>query len=266
MGDKADKRKKTRRAADSSSSDSDSDCDQGMTRRSKKIRSGMNAKAGSRVQSPKIWPHIDLDFQYVATPVKFAELSLEQLVAGEAKTTLNCTVSDEVQGQLRLLAKVCYWQLLTKDWPKVRSLYAAVMRGVETGEMMWDGSWERYEYMSLSSKASVPGADDKRKKGDNLFCKAYQKDDCSLQPPHKSWIGGFRSWSHTFVPSVGNKTRRDILILRFPLTVLITAHHLAPNEGAGGLLWTREDPRKFWWSLSWTRHWRMIRCFMKLTI
>ena len=114
-------------------------------KKSKNVKSGMLAKATHNIKKPTIWPHFNLQLAYAAAPITFAQISFEQLVAGEIKTISDCHDEVEAKGRLALLSKLALLKTRNYPWGKLRDLYAAFVREIEKDEAKWNSDWRHIE-------------------------------------------------------------------------------------------------------------------------
>ena len=112
---------------------------------------------------------------------------------GEADILLHCDRTKEFRARLGLMKKLGYWAA-EFDWPSVRSIYAAILRGIETGREDWGFDPREYASDMLTANVSVKqvtGGKDKEvcRPRDFFFCGPFQKGECNLDAPHIASIG-----------------------------------------------------------------------------
>ena len=114
---------------------------------------------------------------------------------GEAEVMLTCRNPVEVRARLQLMRRIGYWQH-KYDWGATRNVYAAILRGIETGKETWHTLEIReYEDMLVTKckdrdREDGRGGTGKGKRShDTFFCAAYQKGECSLDAPHMARVG-----------------------------------------------------------------------------
>ena len=133
--------------------------------------------------------------RYVTEPLTFNQLNFAQFVGGEARTIVKTTDPVEIFGRLRVLSKVAYLKDQCKSWDKARAVYFAIVSSIEEGEATWNSSFAHYDLMcpavpekvrSDTKFATNFGRKQTQKR--DLYCREFQKGECNVQPPHKSWI------------------------------------------------------------------------------
>ena len=182
-----------------SDSDSEPDCvasDQRRrsTKRGRRLRSGMEARATDVVVNPQFWPHVALPLEQVGKSFAFAELDLRLLVAGELEIVTADSVSRcEKEGRLGLLKDVTYIAG-NQGWQAAKNIYSAVVRKIELGLLQWDSDFSSVCQVVLlkaqHSQASGSRFNNKKAfpRGQDLptawFCRAYQSHSCEKKAPH----------------------------------------------------------------------------------
>ena len=209
----------------SSSSDStSSDSSHKKRRRKRKLKSGMFAKYSSKIVKPQKWPHNHLDPHFINPLPKFADISWDQLVAGELAVILSCSKHQQVLGRLKLLKQLAYWKIRTGDFPKVRQLYMGVLNAIEQGESSWSSNFQLLEMMIMGDATktiprktgeksqSQPTASQSGKDKDRVFfCKKYQVGECEetlKDHAHRGWLGNSTRLLHHVCAACLLKKRR----------------------------------------------------------
>ena len=106
----------------------------------------MQLDLGKKVIYDVEWAHHWVGKEYDANPLAFNQMKIGQYIMGEAEIVLNCSKPEEIRARLRLMRRMGYWQ--TKyDWVSARNIYAAILRGVETGREDWGFDIRDYEDM-----------------------------------------------------------------------------------------------------------------------
>ena len=163
--------------------------------KNKKLKSGMLAKPSDNIKSVEIWPHFSLQYAYAASPVRFEDMTFEQLVAGELKTIISCTDVIEIRGRLELLFRITHLKIKGYMGEVLRSFYAAVVRAIEQYEKTWASDMKPIEEFCIDPadriktrvSAAKGGAS---RKGEEWFCKAFNRTEgCTLSPPHEAMVG-----------------------------------------------------------------------------
>ena len=168
----------------------------------KNVKSGMLAKATHNIKKPTIWPHFNLQLAYAAAPVTFAQITFEQLVAGEIKTISDCHDEVEAKGRLSLLSKLALLKTRNYPWGKLQDLYAAIVREIEKDEAKWNSDWRHIEeavidpmdrLRSTQSQRPTSTSEDrskKPKKKEEWYCKDYNSaGGCSKESPPEAVVG-----------------------------------------------------------------------------
>ena len=92
------------------------------------------------------WAHHWLGKEYDANPISFNQMKIGQNIMGEADIILNCSKPEEMRARLNLMRRMGYWQV-KYDWTAARNVYAAILRGIETGRESWNFDIKDYEDM-----------------------------------------------------------------------------------------------------------------------
>ena len=167
-----------------------SNCSQISKHKKPKYKSGLATRSVHKIQFEVEWAHHWLGKEFEANPVPFNQLKLGHYIMGESNILLGCTKPEEFRGRLKLMKKLGYWQLKF-DWQSARNVYAAILRGIETGRETWNFNLRDYEDMLILAAVNnmqVKG-DQPKKLRDVYFCAAYQKGECALEAPHLAPIG-----------------------------------------------------------------------------
>ena len=208
----------------SSSSDSDSSCSSRKKRKRKhKLKSGMFAKYSSKVVKPQKWPHNHLDPHFINPLPKFADLTWDQLVAGETAVILACSNFKQVLGRLKLLKQLAYWKIRTGDFPRVRQLYMGILNAIEQGESSWSSNFQLLEMLIMGDTArpiprklgeKPPPASKDKDKDHVFFCRKYQVGECTetlRDNAHKGWLGSTsRLLHHICATCLLKKRKREM--------------------------------------------------------
>ena len=111
---------------------------------------------------------------------------------------LRTTDLEEICGRLRVLSKIAYLCDQCKSWDWARSAYFAILSSIEEGEATWSLSFGHYDMMCLAPIGNMPeskieyrpapSSKLKPQSKKEFFCRDFQRGDCSIPPPHKSWI------------------------------------------------------------------------------
>ena len=161
-----------------------------------KIMSGIEAKPSDNVNSAKVWPHYSLQLSYAVAPIRFDEITFEQLVAGEIHTIINCSDNVEVRGHLNLLFHITYLKIKRYIWSALRSFYAVVVRSIEQHENTWASDFKCIEEFTIDPCDRIRMQPDKPrghaadKHWEEWFCWKFNlAKGCHLDAPHDSMVG-----------------------------------------------------------------------------
>ena len=190
-----------KRKLDEEAGDTDGESDNSINSHSscknkhRKLKSGIAVKSGQKVRYEVEWAHHWLGKEFDANPVAFNQMKIGYYLMGETDIILNSSKPKEMRARLKLMRKIGYW--ITKfEWNSVRNIYAAVMRGIETGRESWDFEVKDFEDMLTSARPStvqVQGTREEssrnRRPRDSYFCGPYQWGDCSQESPHTAKVG-----------------------------------------------------------------------------
>ena len=119
-------------------------------------------KATASIEHKEVWPQKNLLEDLADAQMEFKQLQFEHFVAREVRTIEVCTEPEEIIGRLRLLRKMSY--LRGNRWNVIRTMYAAVIRSIETGENNWSSNFDRFENI-LNKREEGKEFKDKNKTG-----------------------------------------------------------------------------------------------------
>jgi hypothetical protein len=107
------------------------------SKKGRKIKSGIEAKASDKVKRAQLYPHSTLQYEYLAKGANFWDLDFRALVAGEMEIITHPGISEEERmGRCHLLKKIAYYHPIY-EWNALLNLYAAVLRRIELGQATW---------------------------------------------------------------------------------------------------------------------------------
>ena len=93
------------------------------------------------------------------------------------------------------MSKIGYWSA-KYDWQSARSIYATILRGIETGRETWSFDPRDYAEDMLNVPAHKVHAGKDRERDhevkrphDVFFCAMFQKGECNLDAPHVANVG-----------------------------------------------------------------------------
>ena len=84
----------------------------------------------------------------------------------------------------------------TKNWEACREYYAAILVSIELGEEEWESNFRRFDNMlprrvirmaenrDSVRKDKTGERSERRRVPEIVFCKQYQRGNCTLQSPH----------------------------------------------------------------------------------
>ena len=171
------------------SSDSDNCCS--CKHKSKSNKSGRLDKPSTNVKTRLHWPHMFQNKRYVTKAHMFEELTFELFVGGETRIILNSRNPEERYGRLRILEQCAYWVDKSRDWQQVRGIYTAILESIEVGDARWTSDFSHYDSLiTRVNKIQEKGDKSKVKKGNDLFCRDYNRNECSITAPHRAWVKG----------------------------------------------------------------------------
>lgn len=160
--------------------------------KNRKLTSGYGIRSGQKVRYEIEWAHHWLGKEFEANPVAFNQMKMGQYLMGESDIILNCAKPEEIRARLKLMCRMGYWQI-KHNWVSARNIYAAIMRGLETGREDWNFDMPEYEDMlmttSVKQQSSVKEEKTVRKGRDTYFCRPYQWRECDLDSLHMASLG-----------------------------------------------------------------------------
>lgn len=160
-------------------------------------KSGKSKKISSRVVSPQIWPHSELNLGYVSKELKYDELTIEEFVAGySAILSLPSLSSREKRERIIHLNGLMYLATIY-EWSDVRCFHAAVLAEIERGRISWTDSFAAIEARSFAGCTRKINANkgDGTKRQPTLFCREYNKGNCSHgSKDHYATLRGEKKW------------------------------------------------------------------------
>ena len=206
-----------RRREEDVESDGESVNSHSINMKTRVYKSGLGVKSGQRVRYQIEWAHHWLGKEFEANPVAFNQMRLGQYLMGEADIILNCAKPEEIRARLRLMCRIGYWQT-KNDWIAARNVYAAIMRGLETGREDWNFDIRDYEDMLGTSVARQGGVvKDEilvKKPREVFFCGPYQRGECDVDSLHYATIGadGSQNWFIISAPHACSRKARRLHI------------------------------------------------------
>ena len=84
--------------------------------------------------NPEVWPQKSLLEDLVDAELGLRQLNCKHFVAGEVRTIENCTDAMEIMGRLQLIRHMAYLKIRGNEWSLIRTMYAEIVRAIETGE------------------------------------------------------------------------------------------------------------------------------------
>ena len=191
---------------------SNSDSEEAVRTKHRKIKSGINAKPGSKVKQELTYPHFSLGqlSSFMGANLTFHTLSYEQFLAGELETIVMSDSNVEKKGRILLLRKIAHWKLQTNaTWQQIRNTYAMIVRKIENCEITWEHNFDLFE-RHIYEKVQIKTEKTAKSKAE-WFCKQYQKPEgCNKDPPHLMKIGTTLKMVHHFCAAcwIKDKSKR----------------------------------------------------------
>jgi hypothetical protein len=171
------------------------------------LRSGRVAKNCDIVLLSLLWPHTSLKFSYASRDIKFEELDIALLVAGELEIQANPSIQpSEKLHRLNLLQSIMYFSK-RYVWSNCLDYFGAILAHVERGGLFSDSealaviqqntlnsvkkplpissstpspSTNTITYPTQHMPVPQPAATQSRP----WFCKPFQNGSCQLAEPH----------------------------------------------------------------------------------
>lgn len=171
--------------------------DKGKRHKVSKCKSGIDAKPSDRIKEPLLWPHCLLQYEYVAKEVKFHDLSLPLLIAGELEIIGSGLIPDsEVSARIKFLKMLVYYAHDKVSFFALRDWYAAFLRAIELGRATWGDDplvygepiLRKARMVSYNRSGQAPAVSPLE--GETYFCLDYQFSKCSLSTPHHAHVKG----------------------------------------------------------------------------
>ena len=160
----------------------------GNCKHKKKLKYGMLDKATANIEHKEVWPQKNLLLDLADAEIEFKQMMFEHLVAGELRTIETCTDIVEMRSRLRLLRRIAYLKIRGHKWQQIRTMYAAILRSIETTECTWASDFDRFEAV-LTRKREEKKVD-KPKNPKDWFCKDFNKPGgCREMANHWRTVG-----------------------------------------------------------------------------
>ena len=155
-------------------------------------QSGLAIKSAHRVKFEVEWAQHNLGKEFEANPISFNQMRLAHFMMGETEIILRSQNPSEMRAHLKLMRKLAYWQL-KYDWASALNIYAAILRGIETGWETWNFNTRDYEDMLIGLNPTKQNKSEpygpKKAPRDVFFCSDYQQGECQLAAPHQAKVG-----------------------------------------------------------------------------
>ena len=162
--------------------------------------SGINKKALDVVENELLWPHSQLQYQYVNQNVSFQNLNFPLFVAGELEIITNDSLSVEERTARLEFLKVLSYEHNSYSFNAITDWYASYIRNIELGRNSWNFNFyksgqavlsryrpEHFDAGNSNVSTVVPR---KPKSPKVFFCAAFNKGVCSLASPHSATLKG----------------------------------------------------------------------------
>ena len=181
-------------------------------KRAGKFKSGKEARVTCTVRYPQLWPHSQLTFVHNKREIRYEDLTIEEFVAGygEILQTPNIT-EQEKSARLRHLVSLMYFAQ-QYEWHAVLSFHGAVLLEIERGLLNWGASFIHLESRTLYSHLkSSTNTRPSKSTMPILFCRDYQRQQCTHSQDHFGYIRGERKWLRHICAECWTKNRQQEL-------------------------------------------------------
>ena len=166
----------------------------------KSLKSGKESEITTTVLYPQLWPHSFLSPTNARRDIKYDELTLEEFVAGYGQILQSPDiVENERSARLKHLVSLMYFAQ-QYDWQAVLSFHGAVLLEIERGLLQWGDSLFHLESRTLyghpkTTKSSTSGGSSTSSNSSAvLYCRDFQRQQCSFQQAHYGYLRGERKW------------------------------------------------------------------------
>ena len=180
--------------------------------RAGKLKSGKEARVTCTVRYPQLWPHSHLTFLHHKRETRYEDLKLEEFVASYGEILQSPDITDqEKTARLRHLVSLMYFAQ-QYEWHAMLSFHGAVLLEIERGTLKWGDSFLHLESRTLYShlKSSTSTRPNKSAMP-ILFCRDYQRQQCSQSQDHYGYIRGERKWLRHICAECWTKNRQQEL-------------------------------------------------------
>ena len=161
-----------------------------VSRRSagKSLRSGKTVKPTSKVISPQLWPHSELNLSACSKEVTYDKLSIEEFAAGYATILRSRKLStSEKQAREEHLIHLMYLAM-KYEWHAVPAYHGAVLLEIEGGHAAWGASFHHLDARILQGHFKLSGTSVRQSASQDsrpvLFCQDYQRGTCNFSRNH----------------------------------------------------------------------------------
>ena len=162
------------------------------------VKSGITAKATSKVRREMTYPHFTLGqtSPFVPTDIAFEQLIYDQFVAGEITTISRTTSRNEKHGRIRLLQNISHWKLRNAvSWIQLRSVYALILRDIENEIITWHDDFNVYQHLLTDRPPVNTVRPRENRPNETWFCRQFQRPEgCSKESPHNIKWGNKDKW------------------------------------------------------------------------
>lgn len=178
--------------------------------RAGKLKSGKEARVTCTVRYPQLWPHSHLTFLH-KRETRYEDLTLEEFVAGYGEILQSPDLPDEEKtARLRHLVSLMYFAQ-QYEWHAVLSFHGAVLLEIERGTLTWGDSFIHLESRTLYSHLKAATPTRPKSAMPILFCRDYQRQQCSQSQDHYGYIRGERKWLRHICAECWTKNRQQEL-------------------------------------------------------
>ena len=146
---------------DDTDTEESQDEDMNKQRKKRGKKSGLYKKSSDKNKKPQEWPHLHLNMDVAGAEVRFRDLQVNTLVAGEIKIVSKCKEEVEKTSRLEFLKMIMYY-VDTVEFDILLSWYGEWVRSIERGDHMWGNDPFKTEEM-IMGRAKLGGGVKTRK-------------------------------------------------------------------------------------------------------
>ena len=140
-----------------------------------KLQSGIMAKVSHKVKFEVDWAHHWLGKEFEVNPIPFYQIRLSHYITEKSDIMIHCDKPKELRARLRLMRRLGYWSS-KYDRLSARNVYAAIIRGLETGRESWGFDLRDYEdILVTTSRLQITQGRENKKTRETFFLWAIPK-------------------------------------------------------------------------------------------